>query len=128
MDSEQLSSQTVSAYNANSFICVEYGRRKQPADNTCWPINEPVPDRGYSPKLLSLPVRSLEVTALPQEPLFIFQQFLPTFFAESWARYTNSWVNHLLEEVENGSCTVKPQSWLLQWRPTSVVEIYRLRS
>lgn len=39
MDSQQLSSQAVNAYDDNSFICIDDSRREQPADNTCRPIS-----------------------------------------------------------------------------------------
>jgi hypothetical protein len=46
MDIEQLSSQAANVYDDNSFIRVDHSRREQPTDNTCRPVNNPVPDRG----------------------------------------------------------------------------------
>jgi hypothetical protein len=77
MDTEEPSSQALNAYDDDSFIRIDDSRREQPADNTCRPIKDPVRDRGYSFKPVSLPPRPLEVTQLAQEPLSLFQQFIP---------------------------------------------------
>jgi hypothetical protein len=83
MDSQQLSSQAVNAYDDNRFIRIDNSRREQPADNTCRPIHDPVPDRGHNFEPVAIPSRAFEITALPPEPLLLFQQFLPISLVES---------------------------------------------
>ncbi|KAJ0125852.1 Uncharacterized protein HZ326_31042, partial [Fusarium oxysporum f. sp. albedinis] len=125
MDIEQLSSQAANVYDDNSFIRVDHSRREQPTDNTCRPVNNPVPDRGYNFKPVHLPDRSFRIEALPPEPLLLFQQFLPAWLVESWVCYTNNWASDRLEMLTN-SCSdgQQPQSRLLDWKPTSVAEIF----
>ena len=72
MDIEEPSIQAVNAYDDNSFIRIDDSRREQPTDNTCRPIKDPVRDRGYSFKPISLPARPLEIIQLPQDPLLLF--------------------------------------------------------
>lgn len=124
MDSQQPFSQAVNAYDDNSFIGTSDSRREHPTDNTCRPIHDPVPDRGYNFDPMVIPSRAPEITALPPEPLLLFQQFLPVSLVEGWVQHTNSWVSRRLEQHEDGSCRLKPQSRLLAWKPTSVAEIY----
>ncbi|KAF5234960.1 hypothetical protein FOXYS1_15680 [Fusarium oxysporum] len=124
MDSQQLISQAVNAYDDNSFIRVDDSRREQPADNTCRPIHDPILDRGYNFEAMVVPTRPFEITALPSEPLLLFQQFVPISLVESWVCYTNSWVSHRLEQHEDGTQRLHPQSRLLAWKPTSTAEIY----
>jgi hypothetical protein len=87
MDSQQLISQAVNAYDDNSFIRVDDSRREQLADNTCRPIHDPVLDRGYNFEAMAVPTRPFEITALPSEPLLLFQQFVPISLVESWVCY-----------------------------------------
>ncbi|KAH6873617.1 hypothetical protein B0T10DRAFT_466147 [Thelonectria olida] len=109
MDTEEPPSQAVNAYDDDSFILIDDSRREQPADNTCRPTKDPVRDRGYNFKPVSLPARPLEITQLPQEPLLLFRQFTPTSLVETWVQYTNSWVSHLLEEAQGGSRCLGPR-------------------
>ncbi|KAJ0133861.1 Uncharacterized protein HZ326_23075 [Fusarium oxysporum f. sp. albedinis] len=83
MDIEQLSSQAANVYDDSSFIRVDHSRREQPSDNTCRPVNNPVPDRGYNFEPVHLPDRSFRIEALPPEPLLLFHQFLPVWLVES---------------------------------------------
>lgn len=125
MDSQLPPSQAVNAYDDNSFIRVDNSsRREQPADNTCRPIENPVPDRGYNFEPMDLPSRASAIMTLPQQPLLLFQEFLPVSLVERWVSFTNSWVSHLLRQHEAGSRRLQPQSRLLTWKPTSVAEIY----
>ncbi|KPM33877.1 hypothetical protein AK830_g12695 [Neonectria ditissima] len=125
MDSQLPPSQAVNAYDDNSFIRVDYNsRREQPADNTYRPIEKPVPDRGYNFKPMDLPSQAPVIAALPQQPLLLFQEFLPISLVERWVSYTNSWVSHLLQQHKAGTRTLKPWSRLLTWKPTSVAELY----
>ncbi|KAJ0132543.1 Uncharacterized protein HZ326_24374 [Fusarium oxysporum f. sp. albedinis] len=80
-----------------------WNRREQPADNTCQPIHDPILDRGYN---------------------FEAMQFVPISLVESWVCYTNSWVSHRLEQHEDGTQGLHPQSRLLAWKPTSTKEIH----
>jgi hypothetical protein len=123
MDSQQLISQAVNAYDDNSFIRVDDSRREQPADNTCRPLHDPILDRGYNFEAMVVPTWPFEITALPSEPLLLFQQFVPFSLVESWVCYTNSWVSHRLEQHEDGTQRLHPQSGLLAWKPTSTAEI-----
>jgi hypothetical protein len=123
MASQQASDLAVNAYD-DSCIVVANSRREQPADNTCRPIKAPDPSRGYRFRPLKLPIRAPKITALPQEPLLLFQKFVPISLVESWACYTNSWASHVLEEARCGRRTLKPQSRLFQWKSTSAAEIY----
>ncbi|EXL65810.1 hypothetical protein FOPG_17984 [Fusarium oxysporum f. sp. conglutinans race 2 54008] len=110
MDIEQLSSQAANVYDDNRFIRVDHSR---------------LPDRGYNFEPVRLPDRSCRIEALPPEPLLLFQQFLPVWLVESWVCYTNSWASDRLEMLTN-SCSdgQQPQSRLLDWKPTSVAEIF----
>ncbi|KAI3571841.1 hypothetical protein IWW34DRAFT_767566 [Fusarium oxysporum f. sp. albedinis] len=114
MDSQQLISQAVNAYDDNSFIRVDDSRREQPADNTslnpslntCRPIHDPILDRGYNFEAMVVPTRPFEITALPSEPLLLFPQFVPIYLHE------------------DGTQRLHPQSRLLAWKPTSTAKIY----
>jgi hypothetical protein len=123
MASQKASDLAVNAYD-DSCIVVANSRREQPADNTCRPIKAPDSSRGYRFRPLKLPIRAPKITALPQEPLLLFQKFVPISLVESWACYTNSWASHVLEEARCGRRTLKPQSRLFQWKSTSAAEIY----
>jgi hypothetical protein len=82
MASQQASDLAVNAYD-DSCIVVANSRREQPADNTCRPIKAPDSSRGYRFRPLKLPIRAPKITALPQEPLLLFQQFVPISLVES---------------------------------------------
>jgi hypothetical protein len=59
MDSQQLISQAINAYDDNSFIRVDDSRREQPADNTYRPIHDPILDRGYNFEAIVVPTPPL---------------------------------------------------------------------
>lgn len=125
MDSQLPPSQAVNMYDDNRFIRVDYhSRRECPEDNTCRPIEKPNPERGYHFEPMDLPNRAPVIAALPQQPLLLFQAFIPIFLVESWFSYTNSQVSHLLQQHEAASHRLKPRSRLSNWKPTSVAQIY----
>lgn len=91
MDSQLPPSQAVNMYDDNRFIRVDYhSRRERPEDNTCRPIEKPDPERGYHFEPMDLPNRAPVIAALPQQPLLLFQAFIPISLVESWFSYTNS--------------------------------------
>ena len=70
--------------------------------------------------------RELKVNQLPQEPLYLFQHFVPLSLVESWATYTNNWVSSLLERgvINSWNHDLEEGSRLQAWRPTTAAEIY----
>ncbi|KAG6996460.1 PiggyBac transposable element-derived protein 4 [Fusarium oxysporum f. sp. conglutinans] len=87
----------VNIYDDNSFITEENSRREQAADSTCRPEFPPAEDRGFNFQPFNVPPRDLKVNPLPQEPLQLFQLFVPVSLVESWVEYTNNWVASLHE-------------------------------
>ncbi|KAJ0126555.1 Phosphatidylinositol 3,4,5-trisphosphate 3-phosphatase and dual-specificity protein phosphatase PTEN [Fusarium oxysporum f. sp. albedinis] len=82
----------VNIYDDNSFITEENSRREQAADSTCRPEFPPAEDRGFNFQPFNVPPRDLKVNPLPQEPLQLFQLFVPVSLVESWVEYTNNWM------------------------------------
>ncbi|KNB16631.1 hypothetical protein FOXG_14450 [Fusarium oxysporum f. sp. lycopersici 4287] len=86
MDIEQLSSQAANVYDDNSFIRVDHSRREQPTDNTCRPVNNPVPDRGYNfePSTVYLnPTQAVVVALVNLLPEARYHVFLDNLFSSS---------------------------------------------
>ena len=96
MSSQSIPGEALNAYNDSSFIREDDSRR------------------------------DLKVNQLPQEPLYLFQHFVPLSLVSSWAEYTNSWVNSLQERgiIDSQNHELREGSRLQEWKPTSAAELY----
>ncbi|KAJ3453586.1 hypothetical protein MRS44_017833 [Fusarium solani] len=119
MTSQSVPGQALNAADPSSYITEENSRREQPDDFTCRPVFSPTTRCGAYFLPMEMPSRDLEVKSLPQTPLELFQLFLPYSLVKSWVRYTNSWVQSLLQSRHLG-----PASRLRGWYETSVAEVY----
>ncbi|KAJ3455627.1 hypothetical protein MRS44_017109 [Fusarium solani] len=119
MTSQSVPGQALNAADPSSYITEENSRREQPDDFTCRPVFSPTTRCGAYFLPMEMPSRDLEVKSLPQTPLELFQLFLPYSLVKSWLRYTNSWVQSLLQSRHLG-----PASRLRGWYETSVAEVY----
>jgi hypothetical protein len=63
-----------------------------------------------------LQYRDFKIEALPQEPLKLFQLFLPISLIQSWIEYTNSWVAHLIGNavIDNWNTPLTEHSRILK--------------
>ena len=70
--------------------------------------------------------RDFKVNTLPQEPLSLFQAFMPLFIIEKWVDYTNEWVAYLIENgvTDSWNHDLRPTSRLQKWEPTTTSEVY----
>ena len=92
MSSQSIPGEALNAYDDSSFIREDDSRREQ-GDSTRQPDFPPATDRGFNCQPFKVERRDLKVNQLPQEPLYLFQHFVPLSLVSIWAEYTNSWVN-----------------------------------
>ncbi|KAI7772027.1 hypothetical protein LZL87_011720 [Fusarium oxysporum] len=71
--------------------------------------------------------RDFQINPLPQQPLELFQLFVPISLVQSWIEYTNSWVAHLLENavIDNWNTPLSKQSRILKWEGISISTAYK---
>ncbi|KAM5529290.1 hypothetical protein FOXYSP1_17134 [Fusarium oxysporum f. sp. phaseoli] len=74
----------------------------------------------------NVPPRDLKVNPLPQEPLQLFQLFVPVSLVESWVEYTNNWVASLHESgvIDSQNHELKDGSRLQKWTRLKVSDVY----
>ncbi|KAJ0126761.1 Uncharacterized protein HZ326_30136 [Fusarium oxysporum f. sp. albedinis] len=98
------------------FKWARYRRR----DSARRPAFLSVEDRGFDFQPLQVPRRELIV------PLFLFQHSLPISAVNSWVKYTNDWVNSLLQSavIDSQEHEITEKSRLCTWKPTIAAEIY----
>ncbi|KAG5815635.1 hypothetical protein H9Q74_011574 [Fusarium xylarioides] len=119
MTSQAVPGEAINTANPSSYITEKNSRREQPDDVTCRPVFSPTTRCGAYFLPLIMPSQDLHINPLPQTPLELFQLFVPSSLVESWVRYTNSWVQSLLQSRQLG-----PASRLQGWYETSVAEVY----
>ncbi|KAJ3454397.1 hypothetical protein MRS44_018291 [Fusarium solani] len=126
MSSQSIPADTLNAYDDQSFIREDNSRREHEYDSTRRPDLPPAEDRGFNFQPFHVERRELKVNQLPQEPLSLFQHFVPLSLVNSWVEYTNSWVNSLLERgvIDSWGHELKQGSRLQAWTPTSAAEVY----
>ncbi|EEU34869.1 uncharacterized protein NECHADRAFT_98099 [Fusarium vanettenii 77-13-4] len=99
---------------------------KHEGDSTRRPAFPPVEDRGFDFQPFQVPRRELVVKQLPQNPLSLFQHFIPISLVNSWVKYTNDRVNSLLQSgvIDSQEHEITEKSRLRAWKPTTAAEIY----
>ncbi|KAI6751881.1 hypothetical protein HG531_006577 [Fusarium graminearum] len=95
-------------------------------DPTGVPIFPPEESCGRDFQPFHLQHRDFKIKALPQEPLELFQLFLPISLIQSWIEYTNSWVAHLIENavIDNWNTPLTEHSHILKWEGLSTSTAY----
>jgi hypothetical protein len=70
--------------------------------------------------------RDFKIKALPQEPLELFQLFLPISLVQSWIEHTNSWVAYLIENavIDSWNTPLTEYSRILKWEGLSTATAY----
>jgi hypothetical protein len=100
--------------------------RRSRNDPTGVPIFPPEEGRGSDFQPFNLEYRDFQINPLPQEPLELFQFFVPISLVQSWIEYTNSWVTHLLENavIDNWNTPLSEHSRILKWEDLSIATAY----
>ncbi|EXK78883.1 hypothetical protein FOQG_16467 [Fusarium oxysporum f. sp. raphani 54005] len=99
MSSQSIPTEALNVYDDHSFINGDNSRRKHEYDSTRRPVFPPATDRGFNFQPFNVERRDIKVNQLPQEPLYLFQYFVPLFLLNSWVKYTNEdiylrWIWH----------------------------------
>lgn len=102
MTSQSVPGEALNAADPSSYITEKNSRREQPNDFTYRPVFSPTTSYGAYFLPSTMPSRDLHINTLPQTPLELFQLFIPYSLVESWVRYTNSWVQSLLQSRHLG--------------------------
>ncbi|KAM5527701.1 hypothetical protein FOXYSP1_20063 [Fusarium oxysporum f. sp. phaseoli] len=99
---------------------------RAPNDPTGVPNFPPDEGRGDDFQPFNLKYRDFKINPLPKEPLELFQLFVPISLIESWIKYTNSWVAHLLENavIDNWNTPLSEHSRILKWEGISTSTAY----
>ncbi|KAF5725211.1 ac transposable element-derived 4 [Fusarium mundagurra] len=96
------------------------------SDPTGVPNFPPEEGRGQDFHPFNLEYRDFKINPLPQEPLQLFQLFIPISLIQSWIKYTNSWVSHLQENgvIDNWNTPLSEHSRILKWEGLSSATAY----
>ncbi|RKK10605.1 hypothetical protein BFJ66_g16165 [Fusarium oxysporum f. sp. cepae] len=96
------------------------------SDPTGVPNFPPEEGRGDDFQPFNLEYRDFKINPLPKEPLELFQLFIPISLVQSWIEYTNSWVDHLLENavIDNWNIPLSEHSRILKWEGISTSTAY----
>ena len=126
MSPQSIPAEAINAYDDRSFINEANSRREHECDSTRRPVFPPSDTRGFNFQPFAVERRDLKVKELPQGPLQLFQYFVPLSLVESWAQYTNKWVDSLLERgvIDSANHELKDGSRLREWKPTTAAEVY----
>ena len=126
MSPQSIPAEAINAYDDRSFINEANSRREHECDSTRRPVFPPSDTRGFNFQPFAVERRDLKVKELPQGPLQLFQYFVPLSLVESWAQYTNKWVDSLLERgvIDGANHELKDGSRLREWKPTTAAEVY----
>ncbi|KAI8710615.1 hypothetical protein NCS52_01561800 [Fusarium sp. LHS14.1] len=122
----EISAEALNAYDDSSFINEDNSLQEHEGDSTRRPAFLPAEDRGFDFQPFQVPRRELVVKQLPQNPLPLFQHFIPISLVNSWVKYTNDWVNSLLQSgvIDSQEHEITEKSRLRAWKPTTAAEIY----
>jgi hypothetical protein len=93
----EISAEALNAYVDSSFINEDNSRQEHEGDSTRRPAFLPAEDRGFDFQPFEVPRRELLINKLPQNPLLLFQHFIPISLVNNWVRYTNDWVSSLIQ-------------------------------
>src|SRR4029450_76399 len=93
----EISAEALNAYDDNSFINEDNSLQEHEGDSTRRPAFLPAEDRGFDFQPFQVPRREIVVKQLPENQLFLFQHLIPISVVNSWVKYTNDWVNSLLQ-------------------------------
>ncbi|RKK77629.1 hypothetical protein BFJ70_g17123 [Fusarium oxysporum] len=95
-------------------------------DPTGVPNFPPEEGRGDDFQPFNLEYRDFNINPLPKEPLELFQLFIPISLVQSWVKYTNSWVAHLLENavIDNWNTPLSEHLRILKWEGISTATAY----
>ncbi|PNP51514.1 hypothetical protein FNYG_15891 [Fusarium nygamai] len=96
------------------------------SDPTGVPNFPPEEGRGQDFQPFNLKYRDFKINPLPQEPLQLFQLFIPISLIQSWIKYTNSWVSYLQENgvIDNWNTPLSEHSRILKWEGLSSATAY----
>ncbi|KAJ0126280.1 Uncharacterized protein HZ326_30615 [Fusarium oxysporum f. sp. albedinis] len=120
------SAEALNAYDDSSFINEDNSRQEHQGDSTRRPAFPTAEDRGFNFQPFEVPRRELLVKELPQNPLIFFQHFVPVSIVNNWVKYTNDWVNSLLQSgvIDCQEHEITERSRLRTWKPTTAAEVY----
>ncbi|KAF4971256.1 hypothetical protein FSARC_1878 [Fusarium sarcochroum] len=124
MTSQSIPSQIQATYDLddNSF-CTQ--SQRGPDDPTGEP-DFPPEEAGHNFTPFNIEYRDFHINPLPQNPLDLFQLFVPISLVQSWIEYTNSWVAHLIENgvIDSWNTPIAKSSRILQWDGISTATAY----
>ncbi|KAI8710682.1 hypothetical protein NCS52_01549000 [Fusarium sp. LHS14.1] len=122
----EISAEALNAYDDSSFINEDNSLQEHEGDSTRRPAFLPTEDRGFDFQPFEVPRRELIIKQLPQNPLSLFQHFIPISLVNSWVKYTNDWVNRLLQSgvIDSQEHEITEKSRLRAWKPTTAAELY----
>ena len=89
--------EAINAHDDNSFINEDNSHQEHEGDSTRRPAFPATDDRGFNFQPLEVPRREFLVNKLPQNPLLLFQHFMPISLVNDWVKYTNNWVSSLIQ-------------------------------
>jgi hypothetical protein len=100
--------------------------QRAPNDPTGLPDFPPEEGRGHHFAPFNIEYRDFQIRPLPQEPLELFQLFMPISLIQSWIEYTNDWVAYLIENavIDNWNTPLSKHSRILQWEGLSTATAY----
>jgi hypothetical protein len=93
----EISAEALNAHDDNSFINEGNSLQEQEGDSTRRLAFLPAEVRGFDFQPFEVPRRELLVKELTQNSLLLFHHFVPISLVNNWVRYTNDWVNSLLQ-------------------------------
>ena len=93
----EISAEALNAYDDSSFINEDNSLQEHDGDNTQSPVFPAADDRGFNFQPFEVPRRELLINKLPQNPLLLFQHFIPISLVNDWVKYTNNWVSSLVQ-------------------------------
>ena len=100
--------------------------QRAPNDPTGLPDFPPEEGRGHHFTPFNIEYRDFQIRPLPQEPLELFQLFVPISLIQSWIEYTNDWVAYLIENavIDNWNTPLSKHSRILRWEGLSTATAY----
>jgi hypothetical protein len=115
----EISAEALNAYDDSSFINEDNSRQEHEGDSTRRPAFLPAEDRGFNFQPFEVPRRELLINKLPQNPLLLFQHFIPISLV-------NDWVSSLIQTgvIDSQEHEITDQSRLHAWKPTTAAEVY----
>ena len=121
-----ISEEALNAYDDNSFINEDNSLQEHEGDSTRRPAFPAAEDRGFDFQPFEVPRRELLINKLSQNPLLLFQHFIPISLVNNWVKYTNDWVSSLIQSgvIDSREREITDQSRLHAWKPVTAAEVY----